>query len=344
MIETSNRTSVHNDRPITYTENGRVYYRASALGSCPRALYASRRSYEPEPYPENVRVAFREGHELEPVIEEAIEKQGFPTYDHQREVVFKVFQNTHVIGHIDCMVRVEVSTHSGGYVCDAKALSDSNYSQWLRYGFEKFPKWAWQLSAYAYGTGSSVIYMAVYNKESQELHISHHLPPYSFSQILERVLYVEQLVADKADLPECVPDLFYCPYSYLEDSLFDNVELSGGIDQYRQNELWAIADEYYKLKAQAKRIDNQAKDVLHKLECKLLDTDKSLRVKKTGARQPYSIIRVNGNRKEIDKELLGQYLQSLSRSLTDFEKKTPYSYIQVRKPKKGSDDSSESEQ
>jgi hypothetical protein len=229
------------------------------------------------------------------------------------------------------------------YVCDAKALSDENYKLWRTYGFERFDKYAWQLSIYAYATRADGICMAVYNKATGELDVSFHKPPYSFADMVERTLKIEALVnSDSADLPPCEPDLFFCAFQYLHDTMFDDVELSGGMEQLRQNELWELAAKYEQAKRSEKRYANLASETLHEIEIKLKRAEKSVRVRKTGASKPFNITRVDSTRRSIDKEQLGGYLQGVGRSLTEFERSETISYIRVsavRKKKEGEEGS-----
>ncbi len=322
------------NRPITYVDDtGIVFYRASAFGSCPRALYASRKGYTPEPYPAPVLQAFADGNDSEDHIRMLVEQQGWLTYDHQREVSFRCGPVI-VVGHIDWMIRDE--THSAGpYVCDAKALSDTNFKKWRTYGFEAFPKYAWQLSIYARATKSSIC-MAVLNKETDELDITFiDKPPHTFSDMLERVLDIERHVAgDNADQPPCQPDGFFCPYSFLHDTMFDDVSLSGGMDQLRQNKLWDLASAYQSAKRAEVTAKNKAADILHDIEVQLHADEKKVQVRKTGATKSISITRVTQSRKGIDTELLGGYLRSQSRSLTEFETAKESTYIRVTNVKK----------
>jgi hypothetical protein len=329
-----------NDRSITYTENGIVYYRASSLGACPRALYASRKGYEPTPYPPQVLQAFQEGHEYEELIRTTLMSMGWHTYDNQKEVSFKCGKVV-LIGHIDWMMYHPTQQESHHYVCDAKALSAENFKLWRTYGFARFNKYAWQLSMYNRATQAYGICMAVLNKETGELDVSFHEPKYKFVDMLERTLAIEEMIADKEGVaqPECSnPEGWFCPFNYLHDTMFDEVGIQGGMDQIRQNELWELAHAYESAKRQEARYKNQAAEILHNIEIKLRADERSARVRKTGATRTFNIARVTSRRTTIDKELLGQYLQGIGKSLTAFELSDSYSYVRVSAVRKKKDD------
>lgn len=320
------------DKPNTYVDDtGLIFYRASAFGSCPRALYASRKGYSPNPYPPVVLQAFADGNANESVIQARVEQLGWMTFDHQNEVSFKCGPVV-IVGHIDWMMK---DADDNVYLCDAKALSDTNYKLWRTYGFERFPKYAWQLSIYARATKSPIC-MAVLNKETDELDITFYpTSPHTFSEMLERILYIESFVkGDSVDQPECSPDGFFCPYQHLHDTMFDDVSLSGGIDQLRQNKLYDLAAAYQSAKRAESTARNKAVELLHDIEVELKQDEKKIHVRKTGATKSIAINRVEQTRKSIDTELLGSYLRAQSHSLTEFERSAKSSYIRVTNVKK----------
>ncbi len=207
------------DAPIVYTDdNNNVYYRASALGSCLRALWAARTGHTPSSPPKTLQAAFDKGHELEPVILKLLEDEGWTLTDPQKEIVFHVGTNGHsqqlyVVGHVDSL-----GTPPGGrhhIPVDAKSFAQSTLDDFLGNGIESFPHYSWQQSAYAVGLGVDSFCLPLYNKDTGELTIKvYDSLPHSYEDIQSRIFQVEEFT----EMPTECDNRWGCPFSYLHDT------------------------------------------------------------------------------------------------------------------------------
>ena len=150
-------------KPSVYVEAGHIYYRASALGNCPRALFAARNGEQPTPFPDNIQKAFDRGTELEPVAIAQLRANGFTITNQQKEVVLPITANISVVGHIDGMaVCAPVLPDYPLALLEVKAFSNSTLDQWLTHkldGFTHYKMAAISLCSCTWFRGSVIRYI-----------------------------------------------------------------------------------------------------------------------------------------------------------------------------------------
>jgi hypothetical protein len=211
------------DAPIVYTDNNNIYYRASALGSCLRALWAARSNFTPKPPPPALQKVFDEGHFLEPTILALLVSRGWKIWAPQKEVTLHVGtiasgQQLYVIGHVDALG--QRPTDPTFMPVDAKAFSQSTMDSFLGNGIASFPHYAWQQSVYAIALGREQFCLPLFNKETEELTIKvYDSLPYNYEDIQDRVFMVEGLYESTTD-PTTIdcPGSWGCPFHYLHDA------------------------------------------------------------------------------------------------------------------------------
>lgn len=206
-------------------EGNTAVYRASAVGHCLRMLWAARNGMEATAIPAPIQKAMDEGTDLEQrILTELYEKHDF-TYGYQGQQ-FQVELDCGTWNGIRCIVRGavdeigHVSTHDmGDLTVDVKAFGQKLVDEYRTKGIMGLPRYAWQQSAYAQAFGKSHFYMPIWNKAKEEVESWSLLPiliPYSAGQIRDRIMTVEEAVANNK-MPEECPAEYGCQYFYLHD-------------------------------------------------------------------------------------------------------------------------------
>lgn len=218
------------NRPAVYLEGSTAIYRASAIGHCIRMMWASRTGLEARPIPEKIKKAMDEGTELEEqILAMLYEDHNFtfsPDYKGQQ------FQIELEVGHFNGVrVIVRGKTDEIGYpldkqmatqgalTIDVKAFKQALVDEYKAKGILGIPRYAWQQSVYAIGFGKTHFYMPIYNKDTgkiEEWSLEPVAAPFTFEQIRERVMTVEEAVGN-AEMPSTCLNEFGCQYYYLHD-------------------------------------------------------------------------------------------------------------------------------
>lgn len=223
------------DYPAAYWEDdGRLLVvRASALGHCIWELAALLQGHDPQDYPEAILEAFRQGHELEPVIIHKMIQAGWKPFDPetgevgirsaaQRVGELKVgglLPKRIVRFHPD-EVMVGPRDKTKAWLVEAKALSNDNWERARTKGVESLPyHYDWQLSAMMHSLKLPAVW-ALYNKDTENLALKYaEEPPIGLAAIVKRV----KEVYDVATGPDLVqsgrpcddPKQWPCLFSHL---------------------------------------------------------------------------------------------------------------------------------
>lgn len=228
------------DRGITYLEDGKVIYRASSLGRCPRQLVLSRQSYDPLPYPQPVLTAFSEGNAWEPAMIAHLRANNWAIKADQPTIEWEVLPGIVIRGHLDGVgwhiIKLPKQDRGLDFLdyqdqwqakgahrrsqkvgLEVKALSKDNYAGELK----NFPAYEWQVSCYMHGTGLPFVMVLVDKANSNPESITykfHYIsePLIPKATIIRRILDVEKHVRNET-LPDCQPDNFFCPYTPYHD-------------------------------------------------------------------------------------------------------------------------------
>ena len=229
--------------------SGVVVYRASGLGGCIRGLVAARLGYIPQAWPDTTLRAFAEGnlHE-DDILRRLDEQHGWQITGQQRRVEKEVAANVIIRGHIDCIA----TQGSTSRVADAKAMSADTWKSWVRYNFEKFPKYGYQLGFYMIALDLPGM-MACKNRNTGELDIAlFDVLPVTWEEITERVLTIEHWAA-RNELPPCDTTFKWgCIWSYLHE---DEDQADHVIEQ--DDTLDALAQTYHDLRTKIGELEQQ---------------------------------------------------------------------------------------
>ncbi len=205
--------------------------RASALGSCVRALSAYGRYDEVIPLQRKQLLdrTSKEGQLHEGSVIDHLISEGYDVSEAQGTVNLTVIRGrVEVRGHIDGSI-------PGEGVVEIKTMSKSRFDDWQRHGLSAFPKYQWQLAAYMYGWadqhlsegvgfgGTDWRQPALYVVKRRDdglidiKTISH--PPISFQDIRKKLVQVYRHRQAKT-LPDCDitgNEQFWCPFPYLHE-------------------------------------------------------------------------------------------------------------------------------
>ncbi len=218
--------------PSVYMDGDVMVVRASALGSCIRALAAYGRYEEVVPIQREqlLERTAQEGHLHEPTVIEYLAEKGYDVVGSQGIITLPIVRNRiEVRGHVDGAIM-------GWGPVEVKTMSKSRFDDWQRHGLAKFVKYQWQLSAYMYGIANEwdfdsdnikALY-AVKRRDDGLIHvieIDH--PPISFQDIRKKLVQVLQHRKAKT-LPPCDitgNEQYWCPFPFLHEEAVLDMDL-----------------------------------------------------------------------------------------------------------------------
>lgn len=245
------------NRPTVYKEGDVWVYRASAIGRPLRCLTAARQGYDPAPRPDFLMKAAAAGNLAEIVVKQRLRDDGWKIRGEQGSVEVKVPGVDAIIrGHLDAMETFNLDGSKHG-ILEVKSMSDRVWQKWHRYGFDRFPTYAAQLSVYMYAAASDTAVYAVFNRDTQELDTTQiDQMPVPIEELFAKVRIVEWYGENGEDLPSCTGAEYPCEYSYLcdrgmGDSTF--TDSSGDIAK--------LAAEYNELSKAISRLEAQKKEL-----------------------------------------------------------------------------------
>lgn len=196
---------MNNDPAVVVASDGSVRYRASALGSCTRALVAIRQEYATSQPPERMQEIFAAGHAAEEIGYSAINARGGRVTGMQDTVVLKVSDRISVVGHIDGIL--------DNHVLELKSQSANEWNEdYLSWGL--WSKYAWQLSVYMHALRLPAYLMQIRRLDGKTLTHEMLTPPRSLAEIRMRVLLIEHLATGEINGMECDRDDYPCPVFY----------------------------------------------------------------------------------------------------------------------------------
>lgn len=197
---------------VTVEGGGAVMYRASALGSCTRALAAARQELEPYsgPLPAKIAEVFERGHEAEEYGVRWFEARGWRVWDRQKGVVLDLTPRIRVVGHIDFKVTKDEQPYPT--VVDAKSQNEEEFAKRSIRDSIFWGKYEWQFAAYREATGLPIAVQRICGEDVKLEPITWELP--GKGDILGRILEVERLAAGELK-GECDQGDYPCPYFHL---------------------------------------------------------------------------------------------------------------------------------
>lgn len=258
------------DHAIVRVTDAGVFYRASALGGCFRALWAARNGFEPKDPPDAMQAIFDRGHEIEDIVLARMESDGWTIYDRQKEVIVPVPGTDppcFIVGHIDAhgqppegLNATDPEAHLFEHVVEVKGFGRSYMDQYRQHGLNGFPTYKIQAGAYAIGSPCADIAFSVYDKESDSYSvqfIENEVPEW---QLHALVLAVEEMTR-KQEIPSCT-NVYPCPYYYMHDAKEVPMPLDALQNTYVESYL-ALSDQIKTLENARKIVTDQLKESLN---------------------------------------------------------------------------------
>lgn len=215
-----------NDYAIVRVTDAGIYYRASALGGCFRALWAARNGHEPKSPPDGMQAIFDRGHEIEDIVLDRMVEDGWNIYDRQREIIIplelQLDPPCFIVGHIDALGTpppglnpADPESHLFEHLIEVKGFGPQLMSQFNRQGLNAFPRYKIQTGAYCRGIPCGDIAFSVYDKEADTYSVRFYNNEVEAWQLEAIVLSVEEMYRT-GTLPTCTNE-YPCPYYYLHD-------------------------------------------------------------------------------------------------------------------------------
>jgi hypothetical protein len=309
--------------PSVYVEGDHTFYRASALGSCPRALYAHLTGNTPVPYPPNVLKAFARGNDNEQVVIDQLKSNGFVVTGQQREVNLPITDHISVIGHIDgLLVRPSVLKDVPLALLEVKVFSQETLNLWYSKKLAGFPHYSWQVSAYLHALHLDYCVLVIMNADepdiSKRLKMFKLPNPHLLSDIQARIFSVQNAVEHHI-LPQCETDSFFCPFPYMHDkkeATDNDVEVNP--------DLASVLAKYY----EATRSQKQLGDFVQLLRKQILGYNIL-----SGHSDLHSLHVSQVNSTILDREKLDTFLTANNEEYSHFTKKAASQRLEVKEIK-----------
>lgn len=213
------------DAPARYIDSqGRVIYRASAYGRCPRALVAAARGEEAQPWPEWFQAVLQEGKDFEAQIINAWEAEHSAVVAEQQKMCeLEVMDNVFIRGSIDGMTLDGITN----VLVEIKKFRDSGWDDFLTRGVEVRPEYPWQVAFYMHALDLDDCYMigGHLDKNGELVEVvskTLSMPPLPLKAIVKRVREIERMIGIGLAAKEvkCTGD-YPCPYYMLHDEPVD---------------------------------------------------------------------------------------------------------------------------
>lgn len=316
--------------PLVYIHDGHIFYRASALGMCPRALFAARTGLQPTRLPDNIQKAFDEGNESEPMAIAQLRANGFTITGEQREVILPITETISVIGHVDgIVVKPSVIPDVALALLEVKAFSTSTLNTWYKEKLDNFPHYKWQLSSYVLGLGFDTILFVIFHKDEPDVKKRLKLFKinvdnlYNKGQIIARIRLIEDAVAANK-MPECEPPTFFCPYVYMHEEKAAEVEHAEVIPA--DSDLDILLGKYIA----ATNIQKKMGDFVQELRKQILAAGVT-----NGRSTKHTLVVKEIASETLDREKLSQFLDNSLRTYSEFTKSTSYQRVYVEETYNG---------
>ena len=301
--------------PPAYTVDGHIYYRASALGMCPRALFAARMGQQPVSPPPQIQKAFDDGNTYEPIAIQQLRDKGYAITGQQREVQLPITEHISVIGHIDgLVVRPPTIPDIPLALLEIKAFAQSTLDTWYQSKLDAFPHYSWQISAYLLALQLDYALLTILNKDESDINKRLKLfkipLPHPKADIIARIKLIEDAVA-KNTPPECEPSSFFCPYPYMHESKDDP-------DIITDESIIKLFQQYNSAISAQEKVKKIVQDLRAKIMA--LDTQNA-----RAGRFHLKISTVTTS--YLDKEVLSEFLGQYDKTYSDFTKPSTYQRV-----------------
>lgn len=304
------------DKPLAYyDDDGAITIRASAMGKCSRALWASLQEITPMAPTERLDAILSEGHLHERAVREQLESEGAVFSlgpDEQEKIELWIIPGKlKIVGHTDGHI---VNWEQGW---ENKALGKEGFRRWRNVGFDAYPDYPWQISVYMLATGLPFLYTVKCRDDGQLDRMVLIEPPISLKEIQAKAIAL--YVAHKnGSMPDCDPERYLCSFFFLHD-------------EAKETETFELDDPYFE--ASAGRLAEVREQIkfLEKVEDDLKG-DLNTLAPGIHVAGDYEIVVTPVEQTRLDKEALIQ--GEGSEIVEKYSKKSTYTTVRIKGRKK----------
>lgn len=323
------------NRPSVYREGADVIYRASALGSCVRALLAFYDGVSPrrkKEMTELMELAADEGDVHEDAVRAKLVKEGYKVLATQEEFSLQIIPHAFVRGHTDGRIsppKHPVGIKTAEALLEVKSKSNKQYELWKSKRWEAFPGHAYQITAYMEAfPGRDCLYIVKRREtgEDDRVIIPAGQPPIPFKEVKKKVIAVEiARVSGTTPLCDLAPQQqWMCPVWFLHDEKdIQTAELTP--------EMIAVMVDLIGKRQVQKAIEDRGK--VAEKDRKMLDAELQNLLGEENDKAEvgdYTLTRVNSSSPSWDEEgMVAQFGDAVKA----FKRSKPYSYLAVREKK-----------
>jgi hypothetical protein len=222
------------DKPLAYYDGDVVTIRASAVGKCSRALWASLEEIHPVAPTERLDAIFAEGHLHERAVKEQLESEGAEVDDQAEVTLWVIPGKLKVVGHVDGLI------HNWGQVWENKALGKAGFTRWRNVGFDAYPEYPWQISVYMLALELPALYTVKCRDDGQLDRMVLDEPPISLLEIQSKLIAL-YTAHKNHEMPVCDPERWLCSFYFLHDEI-DEGEVFQVEDPYFEAAASRLAD------------------------------------------------------------------------------------------------------
>ncbi len=263
--------TIHQDvsRPPIYEDDGKVYYRASALGGCINELVLFRRGELGEDKSAYIEKVLEAGNEYEAAVRAHVAQQlDLTVVSHEDPVEWEVAPGFFVTGNTDGRL-------NNGHGLEIKTLGPDSFKNFVRSGLEKFPEYQWQLSVYMHAVGLPWLYAAAERSREEvdgeyEFYVDVNStkilapitePPIPVERIRRKIRRVETLAQmEIEELPQCEKTKF-CSMVRFHELIGGNIEAEAAEEVKPGDELYELLLRRQQLHDHQKMLDAERKEL-----------------------------------------------------------------------------------
>ena len=262
---------------VSLLPDGRYCYRASAFGSCIRALALEARGEPGLPDSPFLLDKAEEGKAAEDIILERVRDLGWEVDGGQTPCILDTAAGV-VAGTADGIAKRDDVVA----VVDAKTMSPARYQKWVEGRWKSEPKYAWQLSLYAAALGKPWVMLAALENEGYgsygrfDVYLS--LPPYNHADVVRRLIDLQAAVRV---LPSCdIKPSIWCNFRHWHEDDTDEITVQEAV------EMAGLLATHQRLRESVKKMLDEADGVKTQIDM-MVGKRKKLNV------QGYRVVRVD---------------------------------------------------
>jgi hypothetical protein len=244
------------DKPLAYIDtDGAVTFRASGIGKCSRALWASLNEISSIAPTERLEVIFAEGHLHEQAVREVLESEGAELSPQEEITLWIIPGVLKIVGHVDGDII------NWNQVWENKALGREGFRRFKNVGFDAHPEYPWQIATYMHALDKPALYTIKNRDDGELIRLVIDKPPVSLDDIKAKAIGVFKAY-EAGIMPACDPERFLCSFYFLHDELEEDEPIQTIEDPYIEAAAGALAEIREQEKYLKEKKDELREDIL----------------------------------------------------------------------------------